>query len=62
MVPPEVSSLGFSEKIVYLPHSYQANDYNVSYGFCPGGEDLRECQASVRYIRRTDLLLSLIHI
>ena len=50
MVPPELSYVGFSEKLVYLPHSYQANDYNVSHGFCPGGEDLRECQASVRYV------------
>ncbi|CAM9888575.1 unnamed protein product, partial [Ectocarpus sp. 4 AP-2014] len=47
-VPPELANVGFSEKMVYLPHSYQVNNYNVSYGFCPGGEGLEECQASVR--------------
>ncbi|CAM9809280.1 unnamed protein product, partial [Ectocarpus fasciculatus] len=47
-VPPELANVGFSEKMVYLPHSYQINNYNVSYGFCPGGEGLGECQASVR--------------
>lgn len=40
--------MGFSEKLVYLPHSYQANDYNVSHNFCGGGEGLRKCQASAR--------------
>lgn len=34
---------------MYLPHSYQANDYNVSYPFCGGGEGLLECQESFRW-------------
>ncbi|CAM9108296.1 unnamed protein product, partial [Scytosiphon promiscuus] len=46
--PPELANVGFSEKMVYLPHSYQANSYSMSHGFCPGGEGLRECQASAR--------------
>eukprot|EP00903_Cladosiphon_okamuranus_P011215 g10582.t1 len=51
VVPPELANVGFSEKVVYLPHSYQANNYNVSQGFCPGGEGLADCQASVRSSR-----------
>eukprot|EP00903_Cladosiphon_okamuranus_P006818 g6643.t4 len=51
VVPPELANVGFSEKVVYLPHSYQANDYNVSQGFCPGGEGLSDCHALVRSSR-----------
>lgn len=50
VVPPELANVGFSEKVVYLPHSYQANNYNVSHGFCPGGEGLSECHVSVRQV------------
>lgn len=49
-MPPELGGLGFSEKLVYLPHSYQVNDYNISYEFCGGGEALRGCQQSVRQV------------
>lgn len=55
-VPPELANVGFSEKMVYLPHSYQANDYNMSDGLCFGGEDLRDCQASVRQAQRKHFL------
>lgn len=48
VVPPELANVGFSEKLVYLPDTYQANDYNLTYAFC-GGETLEQCQASIRY-------------
>lgn len=50
VVPPELAVVGFSEKVVYLAHTYQANDYNVTDAFC-GGETLDDCQASVRYVQ-----------
>eukprot|EP00752_Nemacystus_decipiens_P009479 g8475.t1 len=36
VVPPELANVGFSEKMVFLPHSYQVNSYNVSYGSSRG--------------------------
>lgn len=50
-VPPELAIVGFSEKLVYLPHSYQVNSYNISLGFCQADEALRHCQASARRAR-----------
>lgn len=54
VVPPELANVGFSEKMVLLPNSYQVNSYNVSSGFCLGGEDLLACQASIRQARVTN--------
>ena len=38
VIPPEHRS-GYSEKIVYLPHAYQANDRNRRIGETPGRAD-----------------------
>ncbi|CAM9221466.1 unnamed protein product [Discosporangium mesarthrocarpum] len=37
VAPPELANVGFAEKLVYVPHSYQANAYNFSHPFCGGG-------------------------
>ncbi|KAG6572510.1 putative UDP-N-acetylglucosamine-peptide N-acetylglucosaminyltransferase 110 kDa subunit [Phytophthora cinnamomi] len=41
VVPPEVATKTMSEQVVYLPHTYQANRYEVSIASC--GADT-ECQ------------------
>ncbi|CAM9567073.1 unnamed protein product, partial [Chrysoparadoxa australica] len=60
VVPPD-SSGSFSEHLVYLPHSYQANEYSLEASFCGGRQSsskaLLQCQKEVR--EKQDLGLSL---
>ena len=64
-VPPETARAAFTEKLVYLPYCYQANDYSLKVPVCTGlsagnagngsGTDLgalRDCMAR----HRPDLL------
>lgn len=37
VAPPEAAAAAWSEKLIVLPHTYQANEYNVSSGLCDGG-------------------------
>ncbi|KAG7389404.1 hypothetical protein PHYBOEH_007514 [Phytophthora boehmeriae] len=48
VVPPEVAAATMTEQVVYLPHTYQANRYEVSIEAC--GADIAgvECQRANR--------------
>ena len=37
VAPPEAATAAWSEKLIVLPHTYQANEYDVSAGLCDGG-------------------------
>ena len=38
IVSPPTQSIAFSEKLAFLPHTYQGNDFRLTVDFCGGGE------------------------
>ena len=38
IVSPPTESLAFSEKLAFLPHTYQGNDFPLTVDFCGGGQ------------------------
>jgi len=37
VAPPEAAAATWSEKLIVLPHTYQANEYDLEAGICDGG-------------------------